>query len=384
MGVEMTSVESKPRVILLETGGFGGIHNYTHALADGLADCQVELAFLTTERYELEDHPCRFELMRLLRREVYWRTLRRVWRVFRSFKPDILHVQSFIAPRKDLVLLLLCRMLRIKVVLTVHNILPHEVRPFERALYFLYYRLAQGLILHSDLNRQRLREMVPELEDGRLHVIPHGNSDQFRHLETSREEARRRLNLPQDATIALFFGSVRPYKGLDLLIEAMPSVVSACPRALLVVAGHVEVGNQAEYEAQIAGLGIEPEKVLQRYGYLANEDMICYVCAADLVVLPYREIYQSGVVFLAYSFGRAVLATRVGSFPETVEDGRSGWLVDPENVEELSQALVSVLSDPDKLRQVGDYARHLSDTQYSWSDIARQTEGVYRRAVEDT
>ncbi|MBT4979618.1 MAG: glycosyltransferase family 4 protein [Gemmatimonadetes bacterium] len=379
----MAGEKGRPKIILLETGGFGGIHNYAHALANGLAGCEVELIFLTTERYEMEDQPCHFELLRLLRREAYWRTLRRVWRVFRSCKPDVLHVQSFIAPRKDLALLLLCRLLRIKVVLTVHNILPHEVRPFERALYFLYYRLAQGLILHSDLNRQRLREMVPDLEGERLHVVPHGNSEQFRYLETSREQARRRLHLPPDATIALFFGSVRPYKGLDLLIAAMPEVLSACPKALLLVAGHVEVGNQEEYEAQIADLDLGPEGLVQRYGYLSNEDMICYVRAADLVVLPYREIYQSGVVFLAYTFGRAVLATRVGSFPETVEEGRSGWLVEPEDVPGLSRALVAALSAPDKLREAGDYARHLADTRYGWPDIARQTEKVYRRALED-
>jgi D-inositol-3-phosphate glycosyltransferase len=378
----MTDVGRLPRVLLLETGGFGGIHNYTHALANGLAGCQVDLVFLTTERYELEDRPCHFELMRLLRREVYWRTLLRIWRVFRSYKPDILHIQSFVAPRKDLLLLLLCRLMRIKIVLTVHNILPHEVRPFERALYFLYYRLAQGLILHSELNRRRLREMVPDLEDQRLHVVPHGNSEQFRYLETSREEARRRLDLPQDAAIALFFGSIRPYKGLDLLIQSMPAVLADCPEALFVVAGHVEVGDQEEYETQIAGLGLDSKNLVQRYGYLSNEEAVCYVRAADLVVLPYREIYQSGVIFLAYSFARAVLATRVGSFPETVEEGRSGWLVDPEDVDGLSQALFAALSAPDKLREAGEYARHLADTRYGWSDIARQTEAVYRQVVE--
>ena len=136
-------------------------------------------------------------------------------------------------------------------------------------------------------------------------------------------------------------------------------------------------------EAQIADLDLGPEGLVQRYGYLSNEDMICYVRAADLVVLPYREIYQSGVVFLAYTFGRAVLATRVGSFPETVEEGRSGWLVEPEDVPGLSRALVAALSAPDKLREAGDYARHLADTRYGWPDIARQTEKVYRRALED-
>jgi hypothetical protein len=179
-----------PRILMLESGDWGGIHQYAHALGNGLSGCGVELALLTTEEYELEDRPCGFKRIRVLRREGYGRTLSRVWRVLRDFKPDILHVQSFIAPRKDLVLLFLCRVLGIKVVLTVHNILPHEVRSFERLLYCLYYRLAQGLILHSDLNSRRLREMVSDLQDAYLHVVPHGNYDHLRHLEMGREEAR--------------------------------------------------------------------------------------------------------------------------------------------------------------------------------------------------
>jgi glycosyltransferase involved in cell wall biosynthesis len=119
-------------------------------------------------------------------------------------------------------------------VLTVHNILPHEVRSFECLLYCLYYRLAQGLILHSDLNSRRLREMVSDLQDAYLHVVSHGNYDHLRHLEMGREEARRRLDLPQDTRIALFFGMIRPYKGLDLLLRAMPEVWRlVCRRSLL-------------------------------------------------------------------------------------------------------------------------------------------------------
>ena len=379
----MASAKPVPKVLMLESGGWGGIHQYAHALGNGLADCDIELALLTTEQYELEDRPCRFERMRVLRREGYWRTLVRVWRVWRSFKPDIFHIQSFIAPRKDLILLLLCRLLNIKVVLTVHNILPHEVRPFERALYFLYYRLAQGLILHSDLNRRRLSELAPDLEEARMHVVPHGNYEQFRYLEMSREEARQRLELPQEARIALFFGMIRPYKGLDLLLRAMPEVLAACPQALFVVAGKVLHGEREEYETLIADLGLEPETLVQRYDYLSDEEAICYVRAADLVVMPYREIYQSGVLFFAYSFGRPVLATRVGSFPETIEDGESGWLIEPEDVEGLSEALVAALSAPDKLEAAGQHARHLADTRYAWPDIARQTTAVYQRVVEE-
>ena len=138
------------------------------------------------------------------------------------------------------------------------------------------------------------------------------------------QHARARLDLPEDGQIALFFGAIRPYKGLDLLLQTINPVKEACPAAIFVVAGIVSPDLEAMYKAQIAALGIGDEALFARFGYLSTEDAIAYICAADLVVLPYREIYQSGVLFWAYSFGRGVLATRTGSFPEAVEEDKSG------------------------------------------------------------
>ena len=120
------------------------------------------------------------------------------------------------------------------------------------------------------------------------------------------------------------------------------------------MAGIVSPELEAMYKAQIAALGIGDEALIARFGYLSTEDAIAYVCAADLVVLPYREIYQSGVLFWAYSFGRGVLATRTGSFPEAVEEDKSGWLVEVESVEALEWALSCVLKDPEILVEAGN------------------------------
>jgi D-inositol-3-phosphate glycosyltransferase len=131
-----------------------------------------------------------------------------------------------------------------------------------------------------------------------------------------------------------------------------------------VVAGKMQHGELEEYKALIGELDLGPDGLQQCYDYLSDEEAICYVRAADLVVMPYREIYQSGVLFFAYNFGRPVLATRVGSFPETIEDGRSGWLIEPEDIEGLSRALIAALNTPEKLQAAGDRARHLADTCY--------------------
>ncbi len=371
------------RVLVLESGGWGGIHHYAHALCNALATVgsdSMHVALLTTERYELEDRPCHFELMRVLRRENYLRTLWRVGRILKQWRPDILHVQTFIAPRKDLLLLAMCKLLGIRIVLTVHNVLPHEVRPLERQIYAQYYRLAAALILHSQRNGEQLQAMMGGFSEEHLHVVRHGNYEQFRYLETSRQEARARLGLPADARIALFFGMVRPYKGLDLLLAAAPVVCAACPQALFVVAGQVYEGR-AGYEEQIARSGLPVDKLRVHFDYLSMVDLIAHVRAADLIVLPYREIYQSGVLFFAYSFGRPVVATRVGSFPESIEEGRSGWLVDPEDVEGLERALCVALADPERLQRAGARARELADSCYGWQGIAEDTLRIYQEVV---
>jgi glycosyltransferase involved in cell wall biosynthesis len=362
---------------MMETGGWGGIHYYAHALCARLVECSVDLTLVTNQEYELEELPRPFKRLSFFRRESYLRSIWRLKEIFCRERPDILHLQSLISQRKDLALLLLCRWMGIRVVMTVHNILPHEVRPFERYLYFLYYRLADRLIIHSQHNCDALLEAFPTLEAQKIKVIAHGNYELFRSWEMPQAKARQRLGLPADCTIVLFFGAIRPYKGLDLLLQAIRPVRHACPNAFFVVAGHVHTGTLATYQAQIEDLDLKTEDLLTCFEYLSTSDAIAYVCAADLVVMPYRHIYQSGVVFWAYSFGRPVVAARVGSLPETVVDGISGWLVDKEDVDGLSNTMIKVISQPDLLETAGKNARQLADDQYDWADIAVETAALY-------
>ena len=110
-------------------------------------------------------------------------------------------------------------------------------------------------------------------------------------------------------------------------------------------------------------------------------DCIAYVAAADLVVLPYRAISQSGVLLLANTFGRPVLATRIGSFPETIVDGRTGWLVEPGDAGGLADALSVLLNQPDALAVAGSCARERAGTEYSWARIAARTAAVYHAVL---
>jgi glycosyltransferase involved in cell wall biosynthesis len=179
----------------------------------------------------------------------------------------------------------------------------------------------------------------------------------------SREAARQQLNLPTDKRIALFLGLIRPYKGVDLLIEAMARQ-SADSHWLLVVAGEPWGDLGPAIEEQVKNLAGR-ERVLTRLAWLPETEVPRYLGAADLVVLPYRSGSQSAVAPLALAAG----STRVGGLPEVVHDGVNGVLVEPGSVDELARALEDL--DDKKLEELAAGARQ-SRARLTWDGYAAE------------
>ncbi len=215
------------------------------------------------------------------------------------------------------------------------------------------------------------------LDPARIHVVPHGNFDHYVPASRrSRAEARQAIGVDAGDLVLLFFGYIRPYKGLDTLLDAFAEVARREPRARLVIAGRPHTPEEeARYTAAIAAHPAG-ERIVFHGRFIDSEEVPAYFESADLVALPYRHIYHSGLVHLAYAFGNAVIATRVGDFPETIEDGRTGILVDG-TPEALAEGILAALRDPDALQRMGALARHLSATRYGWADIGAQTRAVY-------
>jgi glycosyltransferase involved in cell wall biosynthesis len=183
----------------------------------------------------------------------------------------------------------------------------------------------------------------------------------------SREAARQQLNLPTDKRIALFLGLIRPYQGVDLLIEAMARQ-SADSHWLLVVAGEPWGDLGPAIEEQVKNL-VGGERVLTRLAWLPETEVPRYLGAADLVVLPYRSGSQSAVAPLALAAGIPVLSTRVGGLPEVVHDGVNGVLVEPGSVDELARALEDL--DDKKLEELAAGARQ-SRARLTWDGYAAE------------
>jgi D-inositol-3-phosphate glycosyltransferase len=290
---------------------------------------------------------------------------------------DIVHYHFMRHERTEFLCLPLLRLLRIKVVTTAHNILPHEPHLIDRFVKTVIFRSSHLVIAHSDFIKQQLIQKF-NLPEGKISIVPHGNFDAYLpDPMPSRESARAQLGLSPTDDVLLFFGYIRAYKGLDLLLDAFELAGASCPHLKLLVAGAPHTRKLVDhYRARIARI-LPANRVVLHAHYISHEMLPCYFIAADIVMLPYRHIYHSGIVHLAYSFARPVIATRVGDFSECIDEGKTGFVLAHNNAETLSATIVHALGDKSRLREMGAAARALSNSRYSWDTIGRLTKSAY-------
>jgi glycosyltransferase involved in cell wall biosynthesis len=195
---------------------------------------------------------------------------------------------------------------------------------------------------------------------------------------------RRELNLPNDKKIVLFFGAIRKYKGLDYLIEAFQEVRSQVDNViLLIVGGKIRNNpNNDQYCSMVINSLHRYDDIIFVDKYIDVEKVGCYFSAADLVVIPYIKVYQSGILMLAYATGKPVVVTDVGGLSEVVEAGKTGFVVPPCNSSALAEAITKVLVDTGQREAMARRAKYLAETTYSWRNAALRTIELYRSIIE--
>jgi glycosyltransferase involved in cell wall biosynthesis len=243
-------------------------------------------------------------------------------------------------------------------VLTAHDVLPREPRPGQlRAQRRLYDRF-DAIVVHSEHGRERLTAELG-VEPARVHVIPHGA---FAHLAAGPITA---APFQTDLPVALFFGLLRPYKGIDVLLEAWRGI----EHAELWIAGMPRMNIEALRAAAPPGVRFVPR-------FIVDSELPAYFQRADLVVLPYREIDQSGVLSTALAFGKPLLVSDVGGFAEVAAAG-AARAVPAGDAGALHNALEELLGDASARAELAERARAAAGGPYSWETIGRRTLGLY-------
>jgi glycosyltransferase involved in cell wall biosynthesis len=262
-------------------------------------------------------------------------------------RPDAVVFQywmPFFAPAYGLVARVL-RRLGIPSLAVVHNALPHERHIGDVWLSRFFLRACDGFVVMSDAVRERLDGM--RRPDASVRQIEHPVYERFGE-PVARADARQALGLPGEDPVALFFGFVREYKGLHVLLEAMPAILDAVPDLHLVVAGE-PYEDADRYRQTIADRGIG-DRVHWNEAYVPSDEVPLYFSAADLVVQPYVSATQSGVAQIAFHFETPMVVTDVGGLAEAVPHEEAGFVVPPRDPEALAAAVSRYVTDDWKER----------------------------------
>lgn len=412
------------RIFVVEPSGQGGLVHYAYELCTGLANAAAEVTLVTTDEYELSGYPHNFRTEKRLHlwntvdsrsvraqpRGVLGKTWRRFWwtgrRVLRfsrligqwvrltdyliAEKPDVILFGRFHFPgvsfflrklrRHGLILADVCHeyQSRDPSLSRINALIDKVTEYFEKTVYKAF----SAVFVHGEINRDRFLAEL-EVPPERVHIIQHGVSSLFFSQARNVGLAERYGIQPTDKVV-LFFGNLRVSKGVPDLLRAFALLNADHLGAKLVIAGYptqsVDVHELRELARE---LGIERRTVFD-IRYIPNEEVSELMHLATVVAFPYLSATQSGPLMVAHAFGRPVVATSVGNFPEVVKDGCTGLLAPPASPPALAEALQRILTVPDLAERMGKDAKALAERQYSWNSVARAMLAVLENIISES
>ena len=304
----------------------------------------------------------------------------RLAQLARRLQPNVIHFQWSQIPSVDRWFLPSLKRIA-PLVLTIHNSTPlHGERPrFHRLRlqgYGAFLHRFDHIIAHTNYTRDTLVATAGIPAD-RISVIPHGLLDYYLSMDGATGSTSRYM-IDESEQVVLFFGGISHYKGLDVLVEAFGRL----PRSTLAKTRLLIVGRPAipidRIRRRAAALGVA-DRIIWDLRFVAEEEIDAIFSAASVIAMPYRHVDQSGVLMTAISYGKPIVASRIGGFGELIEDGVHGYLVEPENPSALTAALALLLEKRELVQKMGSAVQQLAQRWPTWQDIAQETLSVYRR-----
>jgi glycosyltransferase involved in cell wall biosynthesis len=311
---------------------------------------------------------------------------------FKYWKVDILHVHwvnelaascknRFWAIMNSIVFAIGLALLKIhklcgeKIVWTVHNVVSHEPLIFHVELFLrrILAKLCDKIIVHSLSAKRAVEDAYKISESSKIVVIPHGNYINSYKNTIGKDEARQNLRLSKEDKVFLFFGNIRTYKGIFEIIEAFRQL--NLENTKLIIAGKPLTNKIAEEAKRACGGN---KNIIFSFGFVPNDMVQAYMNAADIVVLPYRDVATSGAAILAMSFGKPIIAPNIGPIPEILDEEGSFLYESPKKGALLNALHEAMKSD---LKKMGNHNRSRAEI-FGWGEIADKTFEVYKECLK--
>ena len=358
----------------------GGIAHYTTLLVRELRKAhQVEFLALTRQypaflfpgktQYDDSQNPIVEAHTACIDSLNPWTWVKSAWRL-KQASPDLVVIQwwhPFFGLAFGTIANVLASISKTQICFLCHNVLPHESTMFDRMLLTYAFWKTNHFIVHSEEDRRNLIKLKPKANIKRN---VHPSYSVFGDFDTyHKHDARRKLGLEIDKKIVLFFGLIRKYKGLQYLIRAMSSVISAMDCTLLIAGEFYD--EKSDYLELIEACGVGDHTIVVDQ-YISNEEVSTYFCSADVVILPYVDATQSGIVQIAFGLSKPVITTRVGGLPEVVDHGYTGLLVEKESPEALAEAIIRYYNE--NLEEAFSQEIVKRTMQFGWDQEIRNIE----------
>ncbi|MBL8100211.1 MAG: glycosyltransferase family 4 protein [Anaerolineales bacterium] len=407
----------KLHIIVVEPINGGGLLHFSYQLCNALSKNGAEIELITGTGYELDALPHHFKAQKILKlwnafedRSVdiklnffqkqmanLFRKIRRLPRAFRAIWAWVTLTRYILRAKPDWVLFSVLeyrfqsffagylKMRGISLSQMCHEFEEREKSTFEitilKQLSVLWYSSFSRIFLLSEDARSRFLNAFHFVDAHKVISIPHGNSEWLLAIQSQskKDVLREKYGIKEKEAVVVFFGLLSPSKGIEDLIEGFALALKSC-NAKLVIAGYpTKYINASTLKDLVTRLNIL-DKVILDLQYVPLDEIGALMDLATVVVYPYLSSTQSGALQTAYTFGKPVIATKVGGLPEVVEDGKSGFLIAPRAPQEIAEKISFMVNNPIEAKKMGEYAKDLSETRFDWKVVAQKMLDAYQQS----
>jgi D-inositol-3-phosphate glycosyltransferase len=374
--------------------------NYNYCLLDALAKKGEKIVYATTKfaHGRIPDPPdvtvfrCFFFLARLAGCVTSSGPVRRFLRAIEYpldlivlliytlvKRMKVVHFIWIISPRLDYWLIRLLQLTGRRVIYTAHNPFPHEPKAGDIRKYCRIYQKVDHIIALTHYTRNEITAHCG-ISAEKISVLPHGDYEAlFSQYSLNNNLAKEVRQKAGNRKIIAFLGHIRPYKGLEVFVNAFELIKQRMPESFFLVAGSVLVGDQKEWEEKLTQ-SCNSDDLWTDLRFVPVEDIKAYLSVIDVLVQPYISASQSGNTAMAYAAGVPVISTNVGGLAEMTEDGKTGYIIAPSSPEAIADAVNKCFKN-DNYEKLSRNARRAAVEQFNWEKIAQQTVAVYQKAM---
>lgn len=353
-------------------------YKYTFSLANALTKAGVDVKLIIDQKKGKENCLCnRIRLFNTDEKNIgkfrklinYIESYIKIGRILKKEKIDIIHTEWYtFSPIDYFFIKKYKNKFHVRYVATVHDILPFNEKKYDRAFHKKLYGLADKIILQAPSNVKRFAELFPE-SASKTEMIPHGHMIDYVQVE-DKNVSRDKLGIPKDKIVFLFFGQIKKVKGVDILLNAVVKLKEKYPNAYTVIAGSVWKADYTECQ-KIIDTNNLATCLKTDIRYISDDEVKYYYSAADVCVLPYTDVYQSGVIQLAYGYKKAVIATTLPAFTQFVKENETGFLACPGDSSDLEHAMELAIENKDRLGEMGCKGYETVKRELNWDNIAK-------------